>query len=412
MASPCFGGIEFTLDSVSRVPRETKQVAPTPAAVRPAVQAPETGVTWDDICGQSTAKAALLEAVVTPIKHADVYRRYGRKPTKGVLLCGPPGNGKTMLAKAVATAVRELYANARDSGPSIDDRNEDPTMALARRLGMLPPAEASKPPRAFISVKGPELFDKYLGETEKKIRALFDEARKHKRRFGFPSIIFIDEAEALMMSRSGDRSGLASITVPAFLAEMDGLDDSGAIVILATNLPDNLDASIVRDGRIDRKIRVGGPDRDTAAAIITKALSKRPLASELEGIVERALAALYDPRHALYRVHVESGNCKTVALHHVISGAAVVGIVERATSRAIEREIGADAGAVLGISADDFEAEVKNTLEESRSVLHRDEIAAFCEGLGPVQVERVTAGGAGVATAWPKAMTVTSGGQA
>lgn len=304
----------------------------------------------------------MREAIELPVKFADVYKRFGRCPSKGVLLYGPPGNGKTLLAKAAANAIASLYG-------------DQPTRA-----------------RGFISVKGPELFDMYVGETERKIRNLFAEAKQHKREVGFPSIIFIDEAEAILSARgTNGRASYMDGFVQQFLTEMDGFDDSSAIVILATNRPDVLDPAIVRDGRIDRRIHVGPPTRDDAEAIFRKVLRGRPLdgADGLNHIAARATAALFDPRHVLYRVHLaENAGTKNIALHNVTSCAQVVGIVERATSRAIARVI---AGGAEGIAVADLVAEVESTLEESRALSHMDSILDFCHGLKWTVVERVRA---------------------
>ncbi len=325
----------------------------------PAPKAP--AVTWDDICGQVKAKAAMLEAIEQPVKHSDLYKRFGRRPSKGVLLYGPPGNGKTLLAKAAAGAIAQLFGDVRTRA------------------------------RGFISVKGPELINMYAGETERRIRRLFAEAKDHKRDTGFPAIIFLDEAEALLSARGSGRAWWMDGFVQQFLTEMDGFDDSSAIVVLATNRPDVLDPAIVRDGRIDRRIHVGAPCREDASAIFRLNLGGRPLVGELEDIVAAASTALFDPKHVLYRVHLaENGGTKNIALHNVTSCAQVVGIVERATSRAIDRAI---RGGSEGIEASDLIAEVASTLEESRVLSHKDQVLDFCYGLAWTVVERVRADG-------------------
>ena len=326
-------------------------------APRPPPKSAAPEVTWDDVCGQTKAKAAMREAIELPIKHADVYRRFGRKPSKGVLLYGPPGNGKTLLAKAAANAIAKLYG-------------DKPTRA-----------------RGFISVKGPELLASYVGETEEKIRRLFREAAVHKQEVGFPGVIFIDEAEALLSARGSSYPYMDGF-VQQFLTEMDGFTDSSAIIILATNRPNVLDPAIVRDGRIDRRIYVGPPAREDAAEIFRMNLRNRPLMGGIHEIVSRATAALFDPKHVLYRVHVHEEAPQTIALHNVTSGAQVAGIVERATSRAIARAI---AGGSEGIEAGDIEAEVQGTLEESRALSHKDEILNFVQGMKWTIVERVSA---------------------
>ncbi|MBX3205093.1 MAG: AAA family ATPase [Labilithrix sp.] len=318
------------------------RAAPPPGPHVPAV-------TWDDICGQAKAKAALREAIEMPIRHADVYRRYGRKPTKGVLLHGPPGNGKTLLAKASASAVVALHAGRGSGGGA----------------------------RSFVHVNGPELLDKFVGETERKIRELFFEARRHQRDRGYPSILFVDEAEALLPARGGKMAWLAGTIVPMFLAEMDGVQGGGGpIVILATNRPDDLDPAVVRDGRIDRKVHVGPPDRDGALEVLVRALRGKPLAAggSVDEFSSAAAAELFDARHGLYRLHLDEGPPKTVAIRDLVSCAQVVGIVERATSRAIEREI---ATGEVGIRAADLVEEVSSTVDESRAVFHAAELDAL-----------------------------------
>lgn len=318
----------------------------------PAAQvvATGTGVCWDDIGGQIEAKAAMREAIEGPVLNRALYERYGRRATKGVLLFGPPGNGKTMLGKAAATALAAMHgASAGSSG--------------------------------FLYVKGPELLDKFVGASESNVRELFDNARRHKAKHGYPAIIFIDEAEAILSKRGGGLTfagALTSTIVPMFLAEMDGLVDSGAFVLLATNRPDALDPAIVREGRIDRKVRVGRPDRIDAAAIFERHLQGRPLGEgeDADALACSAVQALYDSAHVLYRVHLNEGAPKSVTLGRMTSGAQICGIVELATQCAIQREI---AGGPGGITSADVAEAVARTLEEQRHIDHRDDLLDFIE---------------------------------
>ena len=234
-------------------------------------------VTWDDIGGQEEAKAALIEAIDIPYRYSTLYAHYGRRPTKGVLLYGPPGNGKTMLAKAAASA----------AGGS-----------------------------SFFPVKGPEILNKYVGESERTVRELFARARSVKDGRG---VIFIDEAEAILGRRGDLYSQMEKVVVPTFLTEMDGLESNKVFVILATNRPDLLDEAVVRPGRIDRSVEVAPPTQPVVEAIMRAALRKVP--------------------HKLKDDHFNELSVKLSVVADKLSGAAVVEVLERAKSNAIVRDI-------------------------------------------------------------------------
>ena len=217
-----------------------------PSALREVfVEIPE--VTWADVGGLETAKSRLQETIQWPLQYADAYERVALEPETGVLLYGPPGTGKTLLAKAVA--------------------NE---------------AEAN-----FISIKGPELFDKYVGESEKGVREIFRKARENA-----PAVVFFDEIDAIAAERgSGDGdSNVGERVVSQLLTELDGLEELEDVVVIATtNRKDLIDDALLRPGRLDRHIEVGAPDREARREILEIHTRGRPLADDvdLEALADR-----------------------------------------------------------------------------------------------------------------------------
>ena len=210
-----------------------------PSALREVlVQIPD--IKWDDIGGLEDVKQELKEAVEWPLKHPDTFQRLGIRPPKGTLLFGIPGTGKTLLAKAVAS---ESEAN-------------------------------------FISVKGPELLSKWVGESEKGVREVFRKAKQ-----AAPTVIFFDEIDAIAGSRSGNDtdSGVTKRVVNQLLTEMDGLEElEDVAIIAATNRPDILDAGLMRPGRFDRHIQVKEPDEEARLAIFKVHTKNMPLAKDVD----------------------------------------------------------------------------------------------------------------------------------
>ena len=210
-----------------------------PSALREVlVQIPD--IKWDDVGGLEDIKQELKEAVEWPLKHPETFQRLGIRPPKGTLLYGIPGTGKTLLAKAVAS---ESEAN-------------------------------------FISVKGPELLSKWVGESEKGVREVFRKAKQ-----AAPTVIFFDEIDAIASTRSGSDgdSGVTKRVVNQLLTEMDGLEElEDVAIIAATNRPDILDAGLMRPGRFDRHIQVGEPDEEARLSIFEVHTKDMPLAEDVD----------------------------------------------------------------------------------------------------------------------------------
>ncbi len=271
----------------------------------------ETNTTWNDIGGLEFAKEQMIDAIEMPHRHPDIYKRYGKGSPKGVLLYGPPGCGKTMIGKAAATALANIHGQSASTG--------------------------------FIYVKGPEILRKYVGESEGIIRRLFSSAREHKEKNNYPAIIFIDEADAIMNRRgSGKSSDVERTIVPMFLAEMDGMNDSGAMVLLATNRPDILDPAVVREGRVDRKIEIPRPDRGASKSIADVHMKGKPIDKgyTVDGLIEKALDLMFDPESKI-----------------TMSGAVIAGTVDYAVSSAISRDI--HSGSFTGLREEDMEIAVE-----------------------------------------------------
>jgi len=309
-----------------------------------------SGITWDDVGGLEQAKAVLREAVETPLQNPEVYEKYGKKPIKGVLLYGPPGCGKTMLGKAAATAIAELHGTKDGS---------------------------------FIYVKGPELLSKWVGETEAWIRSLFALAREYKKEKGFAPILFIDEADAILSSRgSRTTSGMERTVVPMFLAEMDGLDDQAALVILATNRADQLDSAVVRDQRIDRKVRVTRPTLGSTEEILSMNLASTPLSNgySVEELAKFTAGRLMHEDLAMYKVKCKNGGVHTLHFKDMVNGGMLVSVVDLATSKAMHRDMAAKQEAP-GLKKQDLSAAVHEVFLQNMGLDHNELLREFQETL-------------------------------
>ena len=298
-----------------------------------------SNVTWDNIGGLEEVKKEIADAIENPIKYAELYTAYGRKPTKGILLYGPPGNGKTMIGKAIASSIAVLY-KTEESG--------------------------------FIYIKGPEILNMYVGVSEERIRAIFASARDFKKKTNCPAVIFIDEAEAILSKRGSSKSSDVDKTiVPQFLSEMDGLDENAAIVILTTNRPDMLDPAVIREGRIDKKIKVPRPTIESVETIFNLNLKNSPCLIDAKKMSKSAAQLIFDENLCLYDIELESGKKMKFGMSHLINGAMIATIVNESVSRAINRDLIAGIKKPSGVSLDDINESVTKLFEQNKRMNHQ-----------------------------------------
>lgn len=308
-------------------------------------------LTWDDIGGLKEAKDELIEAFEWPVKYADLYKAYKKSRIRGVFLYGPPGCGKTMLIEAIATAVAKLYgAKAVESG--------------------------------FIFVRGPEILDMYVGNSERNIRHLFARARKHEKEHGYPAVIAIDECEAILSKRgSGVSSDMEKTNVPTFLAEMNGLGDYSPIVVLATNRPKVLDPAVIRDKRIDRDVEVPRPNRESAEVIFKINFAKTLISKDcsIEEISSHAANVFYSSNYNLWNIKRKDGSQVPFGLCNLVNGAMISGVVDKASSLALDRDRESNAKSGSGITKEDVTAAIMKTFKQKYGLDHSDEIMEFIE---------------------------------
>ena len=310
-------------------------------------------IDYADVGGLSAQIEAIADAVELPYLYADYYKEHKLTAPKGVLLYGPPGCGKTMIAKAVANSLAHKISERR----------------------------GEKVRGYFLNIKGPELLNKYVGETERKIRELFRKA-KEKAADDVPVVVFFDEMDALFRTRgTGVSSDVETTIVPQLLTEIDGVEGlRNVIVIGASNRQDLIDPAILRPGRLDVKVKIARPDRAAATDIFKKYLNPDiPIAEsearrhggDVETAIATMIAAATDAMYSLgdenrfLEVTYASGDKEVLYFKDFASGAMIESVVRRAKKLALKRHI---AAGEKGVSLHDLLDGVREEFRENEDL--------------------------------------------
>jgi proteasome-associated ATPase len=314
-------------------------------------EVPDIG--YEQIGGLGSQIEAIKDAVELPYLYADYYKEHKLTPPKGVLLYGPPGCGKTMIAKAVANNLAEKISEKR----------------------------GEKIKGFFLNIKGPELLNKYVGETERKIREIFVKA-KEKANEDVPVVVFFDEMDALFRTRgTGISSDVETTIVPQLLAEIDGVEGlKNVIVIGASNRQDLIDPAILRPGRLDVKIKIERPDQGAASDIFHKYLTTeipiaesetKPRNGDVQETIDHMIRATIEAMYSLseenrfLEVTYANGDKEVLYFKDFSSGAMIESVVRRAKKLALKRYIG---GGEKGIMTDDLLTAVREEFKENEDL--------------------------------------------
>jgi len=312
-------------------------------------------VSYEDVGGLDTQIEAITDAVELPYVYRELFGEYDLPAPKGILLYGPPGCGKTLIAKAVANS-------------------------LAKKVAALTGNENVR--SYFLNIKGPELLNKYVGETERQIRLVFERARE-KAAEGVPVIVFFDEMDSLFRTRgTGISSDMESTIVPQLLAEIDGVETlRDVIVIGATNREDLIDPAILRPGRLDVKIKIERPDETAATQIFSRYLVPtiplEPLevaslgggdpAKACQAMIEQTVDEMYrdDDSNRFLEVTYQNGDKEVLFFKDFASGAMIENIVRRAKKLAVKREIAKEG---RGVRVADLIASIRQEYKENEDL--------------------------------------------
>jgi proteasome-associated ATPase len=301
-------------------------------------------ISYTDIGGLDDQIEQIADAVELPFLHQDLFAEHQLPAPKGILLYGPPGCGKTLIAKAVANSLAKKVADKVGEG---------------------------KGRSYFINIKGPELLNKYVGETERQIRLVFQRARE-KSDEGWPVIVFFDEMDSMFRTRgTGISSDMESTIVPQLLAEIDGVEGlKNVIVIGATNREDLIDPAILRPGRLDVKIKIERPNEVGARSIFAQYLTTEiPLdqSESIDTMLDATVAEMYqeDEANQFLEVTYQNGDKEVMFYKDFASGAMIENIVRRAKKLAIKRVID---GGIKGVCTQDLLDSIKQEYKEHQDL--------------------------------------------
>ncbi len=309
-------------------------------------------IPWEKVGGQGAAIQLIRDTIEHPLLYPELYAKFDKKPVKGILLFGPPGCGKTLIGKATAFNLTKEYSQR--TGREVKEY--------------------------FMYISGPKILNMWLGETERMVREIFETARE-KAKEGRLVFIFIDEAESVLRTRSSGRwLNISNTVVPQFCAELDGLVAlENVVLMLTSNRPDYIDPAVLRPERIDRKVKIGRPDKQATMQILDiylhSAIPIDPAAvSKFDGETDCARAELIESatehiwketkQSEFLRVFLRNGSAETLYRKDLVSGALLKSIVDRAKDLAIRRAI-ADPKIEQGVSAADLSAAVDAEYREN-----------------------------------------------
>ncbi len=341
LAEPLLAGTLRAGDSLLLEPRSGYVYERIPKAeVEELILEEVPDITYDVIGGLGPQIEQIRDAIELPYLHADLFKEHQLRPPKGVLLYGPPGCGKTLIAKAVANSLAKQVA--RRTAELASQGGADASTGQAAKEGK----------SFFLNIKGPELLNKYVGETERHIRLVFQRARE-KASEGMPVIVFFDEMDSIFRTRgSGVSSDVENTIVPQLLSEIDGVEGlENVIVIGASNREDMIDPAILRPGRLDVKIKIERPDAEAAREIFSKyVVSQLPLhpddvaehggsnESTVVEMIQRVVERMYSEtqENRFLEVTYANGDKEVLYFKDFNSGAMIQNIVDRAKKMAIK----------------------------------------------------------------------------
>lgn len=307
----------------------------------------QSNINWDSIGGLERPKEMIREFLELPYSQPELFEHYGMSRPKGAVLHGPPGCGKTLLARLCAWLIAEVH------GKEVIDTG-------------------------YLFVKGPEILDMYVGNSEGEIRGLFARGREHYRQHGYPALLAIDEADAIMPQRGTRRSSdIADTLVPMFLGEMDGVDEEqtkeNPIVILMTNRIDILDPAVIRAERISHHIKIDRPDEDAALDIMAIHTSNTPFKGDKKQVLAVTVADIFSRSRLLYRINNEHD----FSFADTINGAMLKQISESAKMIALKRDV--REGTSTGVDIMDFRQAVQEAYKEQEGLNHAYDLHDFAE---------------------------------